>query len=287
MMTFMQPLVSIVIATYNSEKTVARTLESIAGQDFRSFEVVVVDGLSRDRTGEIVNGFKSKLPQLSFISERDSGIYDALNKGIKAANGTWVYFLGSDDSLYAPTTLSSIFSHNLDGYDVVYGSVFNHHLNRVYDGEFNNEKMVMDGICHQSIFYRRELFNRFGMYDVEMKVYAHIYLDKILFTDPSVKWKYLDVIVANYSGDGMSRYTLDLKYWRHAEELLNKCFKGKLPAKKIYSALIPYVQWHFSADTFFKAMKISVKTNEFRPMLLWFNHPYQIMRLTLKKVFKN
>jgi glycosyltransferase involved in cell wall biosynthesis len=280
-------LLSIVIPTYNSSLTVERCLASILKQTFTDYEVVVIDGKSKDHTVEIVQMIQTKANKVTVISEKDYGIYDAMNKGIKIARGEWLYFLGSDDMLYNEFVLEDVFgAQHVNHLDVIYGSVYNTHLQKVYDGEFNNEKICKEGICHQSIFYRRELFFKFGLYDHEMKVYAHVWMDKILFTDETVRWKYIDVIIATYDGSGMSSTTMDYKYWRHAETLLNKCFKKKLPDAVIYSSLLPIPRWIFSAFSFSIALKIAIKGGTFAGLKYWFNHPYQIGRQTIKKYFK-
>lgn len=90
------PLISIIVATYNSASTIERCLESIARQVGLDVEVIVVDGKSADDTLSIVNSFSSKLP-IILSSESDDGVYDAWNRGLGLASGDWLTFLGSDD----------------------------------------------------------------------------------------------------------------------------------------------------------------------------------------------
>src|ERR1700687_5431036 len=94
-------LVSIITATYNSAATIADTIRSVAGQDYPSIEHIVVDGLSRDNTIQIVKG--SAHP-IKVISEKDEGIYDAMNKGIRTASGDIIGILNSDD-IYADSNV--------------------------------------------------------------------------------------------------------------------------------------------------------------------------------------
>lgn len=89
--------VSVIIATYNAESTVKKCIESIFSQSYSDIEVVVMDGGSSDRTVEYVNSFQS--PKIIIRSKRDKGIYDAWNKGIEAATGDWLVFIGADDYL--------------------------------------------------------------------------------------------------------------------------------------------------------------------------------------------
>lgn len=89
--------VSVIVATYNAESTVKKCIESILSQSYSDIEVVVMDGASSDRTVEYVNSFQST--KVIIRSERDKGIYDAWNKGIEAATGDWLVFIGADDYL--------------------------------------------------------------------------------------------------------------------------------------------------------------------------------------------
>ena len=96
------PFFSIVTASYNSEKTISDTINSVLNLDFQDFEYIIIDGNSSDDTLEIIQSavhkFEAKGVSYKFISEKDKGIYDAWNKGIKISEGKWISFLGSDDS---------------------------------------------------------------------------------------------------------------------------------------------------------------------------------------------
>ncbi len=241
-----------------------------------------MDGGSNDNTSAIISKFQGL--NINFSSESDNGIYDAMNKGIRKAKGEFVYFIGSDDRLYDPQVIEKVFSNDYKNYDVLYGSVYNEELKITYDGEFDDEKICLQPICHQSTFYRKTLFNEFGYYNTSMKVSADAYLDKILFTAPNVKWLYVNQIIASYSGTGLSANTFDLVYWSGAEKLLTSRFKGKLPNKTIYKALLPYVRWHFSGRTFLTAIKIAWHGNPIS-LKYWLNHPFGYFRRLYKRLF--
>ena len=95
---------SIIIATFNSDKTLSATLDSLLKQTYNKFEVIIVDGLSNDNTLAIIKEYEEKFLQANInyilLSEKDSGIYDAWNKGLKKVNSNWIAFLGSDDTYY-------------------------------------------------------------------------------------------------------------------------------------------------------------------------------------------
>src|SRR5947209_4479772 len=89
-------LISVIIPTFNLKACIRKCLESLREQTFRDFEILVIDGGSTDGTIKIVQEFASSFPRLTWRSEKDRGVYDAMNKGVAMARGDWVYFLGSD-----------------------------------------------------------------------------------------------------------------------------------------------------------------------------------------------
>ena len=91
---------SIILPTFNCDKVIRHCIESIVGQEFHDWELLVMDGMSRDGTLEIVRQYSSKDSRIRVYSEPDNGIYDAMNKGIDKSQGEWLYFMGSDDSLF-------------------------------------------------------------------------------------------------------------------------------------------------------------------------------------------
>src|SRR5687767_5868627 len=104
------PLISIIIPTYNSGQVIDSALASVASQSLSNYEVIVVDGLSTDETLQIAQKYLDQGLKIIVVSEKDSGIYDAMNKGLKIATGRWIYFLGSDDTLFSQQTLERVMS---------------------------------------------------------------------------------------------------------------------------------------------------------------------------------
>lgn len=281
-MTFL----SIIIPTFNSEKHITRCLNSILSQQERDYEIIVQDGCSSDRTIQLISEASNSDPsvRIRIANESDKGIYDAMNKGLERATGQWVYFLGSDDCLFDPTVLTKVKNAaNENDCDVIYGSIYNETLKVIYDGEFNYEKICKDGICHQSIIYKADLLRNYGGYRIEMKAYAHIYLDKILFSIPSVRWKYINEVIANYSGTGFSTSYFDKAYWDEAEALLNQNYSNKVSKKVIYQSLQPIVDYQFSFKSLLLSFKIAYFSRSLYPVRQWLRHPLSMPRLILKK----
>jgi len=200
-------LLSIIIPTYNSDKTLVRCFKSLVSQTFKDFEVIVMDGLSTDNTVAIAESFGSLLPHLIIKSEKDEGVYDAMNKGIALANGEWIYFLGSDDELFDQNVLSDVFLKNKDiviQSDFVYGNVNSTHLGDGYDGEFDSLKICLTNICHQAIFCRKMIFEEYGCFDTRYFIHADWEFNIRCFFKDSIRKSWIEVVVANYATGGLS-----------------------------------------------------------------------------------
>ena len=142
-------MVSIIIATYNSEKTLRRALDSVLNQTYQDWECIVVDGASKDNTIEIVKEYVSKDTRFRYVSEPDHGIYDAFNKGWKIAKGEWVMYLGSDDRL-TQNGFTEVFEDDYPDYDIISGDVFTEKI----DGSVKPNISEGYAGCHQGKFAR-------------------------------------------------------------------------------------------------------------------------------------
>ncbi|SOE23308.1 Glycosyltransferase involved in cell wall bisynthesis [Spirosomataceae bacterium TFI 002] len=110
---------SIITITYNAEKVLERTIKSVIKQSSRDFEYIIIDGASKDNTLSIIDEYKEHIDTL--ISERDKGIYDAMNKGIKVAKGNFVWFMNAGDEIASPDILRNIISQMNSDTDLIYG----------------------------------------------------------------------------------------------------------------------------------------------------------------------
>ena len=148
---------SIIIPTYNSASVLPKALDSIVGQTFGDWEVLIMDGVSTDDTLKVAQSYNDS--RIRINSEPDKGIYDAMNKGIGKARGEWLYFLGSDDWLLNDNVLHDVFAQDADSYDVVYGEVEAPHLASNHSGEWTLQTIDRNR-CHQAILYRRQVIRR-------------------------------------------------------------------------------------------------------------------------------
>lgn len=227
------PFLSVIIPTYNSSKHLDKALQSLVEQSFDDFEVIVIDGLSTDSTHEIFSSFSRNFNHAVWISEKDGGVYDAMNKGVKASKGEWIYFLGSDDKLIDPTVLQQVhqFISNTRA-DVVYGDIINRTLKAPYDGVFSVHKLYWQNISHQALFFRRGVFDIVGLFLLRYRVLADWEHNLRWFLSDKIKHEHVDLIIAEYGHEGLSSKNTDPLFYRDRD--WNFAFSGRrtLPLKQ-------------------------------------------------------
>ncbi len=217
---------SIIITTYNSVKSLPKTLDSILTQAYFDYEVIVIDNASTDGTVSLLEKYKPKFRgNIRWVSEPDKGIYDAMNKGIDLAKGDWLYFLGSGDSFYDEYVLDfikDITEH--EELDVVYGNVELSETKKIVHGKFSNSKLISQNFCHQAIFCRREIFKRTGKFNLGYKISADYIFNIEWFTDKKIRRKYVPKIIAVFDTSGFSSEGHDKKFLEQRKEIFRKNF---------------------------------------------------------------
>ncbi len=209
-MNFSNPLFSIVIPTYNSEKTIGHCLESVLSQTYTDYEILIIDGLSIDNTAEIVSLYTGRTKKIKWQSGKDKGTYDAMNKGIQLAKGHWLYFLGSDDTLLNKNTLENIsLILKSSVAKVVYGNVLIQGNavwapdGSIYDGNFDLAKLMVKNICHQAIFYNSEFIKKNGfVYNIKYNVLSD--WDFNLKCWAKTSFLYVEQTIAKFNAGGSS-----------------------------------------------------------------------------------
>ncbi len=222
------PLFSIIIPTFNSERFIDRCLVSLIAQRSRCFEIILHDAVSSDRTLEIINSYTKLHSFIHVFSMPDDGVYDAMNKSILKANGSWLFFLGSDDFLIDQNVMSQLEKRIEDNPNaqLIYGDVMNKSLGRKtggrYGGEFDEVRILRQNICHQGILYRRQLLEH-EMYDLRYKIYADYALNLRLMLDVNIAKVYVPIVIANFTEGGLSHDpTRDLFFYKEFSTLVSK-----------------------------------------------------------------
>jgi len=201
---------SVITPTFNAGQTLECTITSVLKQRLSGVEHLIVDGCSTDTTLETVERYE----HLRLISESDESIYDAMNKGIRAAKGEWLYFLGADDVFVDQCVLSDLKEYFESDFDVIYGDVISTRFNGKYDGPFDVLKILKRNICHQAIFFRREVFDRVGTFNPIYRSHADWDHNMRWLLDPKVSSKYVDRVIANYADHGFSSLNPDPAFRR-------------------------------------------------------------------------
>ncbi|MBF4518053.1 glycosyltransferase [Flavobacterium sp. ANB] len=170
--------VSIITVCYNRKATIAQSIESVLNQDYPNIEYIVIDGNSSDGTQNIIESYSGKITQ--YISERDKGMYDAINKGLKLATGDIVGLMHSDDVFYDSKVVSKIvntFNTTLSA-DAVYGDgiyVTNDANEKIVrnriGGQFNFEKLKSGWLpLHPTVYIKKSVIEKLGYYNLDFKI---------------------------------------------------------------------------------------------------------------------
>ncbi|SCX81973.1 glycosyltransferase family 2 protein [Flavobacterium caeni] len=200
--------ISIITINYNNKTGLEKTIGSVLSQKGVDFEYVVIDGNSKDGSREVVEQYKSQVAYA--LSEPDTGIYNAMNKGIRAATGDYLLFLNSGDTLLEQDTLAKA-AALIDGqYDFYYG-------NQIYLSNRSNQIehwiapeqvslgfFVDNSLPHQATFIRRTLFEKFGMYNENLKIASDWEFFTVAICLHKASYKHIGMVVADYDFTGIS-----------------------------------------------------------------------------------
>ena len=219
------PKISIITPTYNSAEYLETCILSVTQQSYTHKEHLIIDNLSTDETVEIVRKYSLQYPHIRLISEEDNGIYDAMNKGIEKCSGDWLYFMGSDDTFFNDNVLSRIFcSAEIEQNNVMYGNVMWGKNGHLYDGQFTPLKLLKKNICHQALFFKRDLFEQLGRFETKYKVLADWVFNMRWFFRKDIRINYLDQTIAVYNPHGYSSNNNDQVFIEDRKSLIHALF---------------------------------------------------------------
>ena len=200
------PKLSIITVNFNNNEGLKKTIASIKLQKFSDYEHIIIDAGSTDGSLETILEYQKNNIYLTFwVSESDKGIYDGMNKGIRHANGEYLYFLNTGDCL-KDKVLEKI---NFDGTEYIYGDITvikanGHKENKIFIDPIDPISILLkDTICHQACFIHNSLFKK-TLYNTDYKIVAdwgHI-VDNIIFKRCS--YKHIPLFIADYDESGFS-----------------------------------------------------------------------------------
>jgi glycosyltransferase involved in cell wall biosynthesis len=214
----MLPKISIVTICFNAEETIELTIQSVVRQSYENIEYIIIDGNSSDNTMEIVKRYEDRIDIVS--SERDDGIYNAMNKGLLKASGDFVLFLNADDQLLAPTTIENAARHIALTPDshIIYGSIFEFNSD-TSEGSIWKEKLpsahrlYRTTIPHPSSFFRREPMLKLKGYDERYRIGGdHEYFIRALFAKHT--FKRIPTLITKFSKHGASNSEASIETMR-------------------------------------------------------------------------
>lgn len=214
---------SIITVCYNSAKTIEKTLLSVANQDYKDIEYIIIDGKSSDETVSIIN---NKLNKVKLISEKDAGIYDAMNKGLDMCTGDVIAFLNADDFYAYPEVISEVACiFKLNNLDAVYGdaaffsSVKAGRVIRRYRSNFFSPSRLSWGWmpAHPTLFLHRSVFDKYGKFSVNYKIAGDFEFIVRAFRGGHISSQYIPKVLVNMQAGGVSNSGLKSKILLNSE----------------------------------------------------------------------
>ncbi len=211
-----QPLITVITVTYNAEKHIRNCIDSVKEQSFKNIEHIVIDGLSTDHTIDVLEECNKELAY--WRTEKDNGIYDAMNKAIKYARGKWYLFLGADDELLDGFSEMAPF---LTDTNCIYYGDFVFDTMRRAGGEFDGYRFSKAGLCHQNIFYPAIVFEKYK-YDEKYPINADYFLNLQCWADKSIRFEYHPFVIAKFSSSGVSSNAIDEQFEKDRRSIIKK-----------------------------------------------------------------
>ncbi|SFB78411.1 Glycosyltransferase involved in cell wall bisynthesis [Parapedobacter composti] len=199
-------ILSIITVNLNNREGLERTIASVVSQNTNvDYEYIVIDGQSDDGSLAVIKKYSDRLTY--WVSESDEGVYDAMNKGIRAASGDYLLFLNSGDILTDTTVLGDVFK-KLDGTDVVYGDIYfnygTYQERYYYPRELSFQFFCEKSLGHPATFIRRELFFKYGLYDLSYPIAADWVFFSRVICKYNVTTKHVPVAISIFDMKGMS-----------------------------------------------------------------------------------
>ena len=202
---------SIITINRNNAAGLEKTLQSVASQTFKEFEYIVVDGASTDGSIEVIKRYEPQFAHLKWVSEPDTGIYNAMNKGIRLASGEYIQILNSGDSLAAPDVTERMLKalEEKENPSILYGNMVkcfpdgHHFVDKCFAGqEITMLGMYTGTLNHDPAYICRDLFDKYGYYDESLKIVSDWkwYLQAIIFGGEKPEYVDMDVTLFDMTG---------------------------------------------------------------------------------------
>lgn len=222
-----QPLITVVTVVYNGDKFLEETILSVINQTYDNVEYLIIDGGSTDGTLDIIRKYEHAIDY--WVSEKDNGIYDAMNKGIDLATGEWINFMNAGDGIYAHSVLSDLFTHqNHQKAQILYGNhqvIYPSGRTRCVKAGLMKNLWKGSQFCHQASFVKAD-YHKAHKFNLCTKIVADFEFYYKAWQN-NVQFKFVDVVVAKFEAGGVSdikRIDSILGWWI----FIDKSFKNNI-----------------------------------------------------------
>lgn len=209
---------SIITINRNNAIGLEKTIQSVAAQTFNEFEYIIIDGCSNDGSVDVIKNNDSPFAHLRWISEPDSGIYNAMNKGIQMATGDYIQILNSGDVLVAPdVTERMISAMKTSDASILYGNMIKKDystgkiIGKSGEVAYSLLQYYSSTMNHDCCYIRRDLFDEYGLYDESLKIVSDWKWFLQVIGLGCVKPQYVDIDVTIFDAGGISESNLDLR----------------------------------------------------------------------------
>lgn len=228
--------ITVITIAYNAADTIEETIKSVLDQDCKNLEYIIVDGASNDQTLEIVRKYDASISKV--VSEPDTGVYDAMNKGLNLATGDVIAILNADDTYAHPKVLSRVLaSLEASGADSCYGDLI--YVSRTHSekttrtwiaGPYRRESFLNGWMPpHPSFFAKRKLYQKYGMFNTQLKTSADYELMLRFLFRYNVSTVYINEILVKMKVGGQSNASLKNRIKANQEDRLSWEINGLKP----------------------------------------------------------
>lgn len=225
--------ITIITVCYNSGKTIKDTIESVLAQNYKNFEYIIIDGKSKDNTVDIIKSYEPKFNgKMKWISEKDKGIYDAMNKGVKIVSGDIIGLINADDILATPNAFQIIVdTFKNENCDRTYSNL------RVLDGNMKKVIRVFKPKKgnyklgwyppHPTLYLKKDVYDKIGLYSLDYKIAADYDLMIRVMKDSDIKLSYIKEVLVYMRGGGVSTNGIN-GYYKSFNESLQVLKENKI-----------------------------------------------------------
>ena len=224
---------SVIVVCLNAEKTIKSTLNSILCQTFKDYEIIIKDGVSKDNTIKLIPEDK----RIHTIINTDSSVYDAMNQALNYANGQYIIFMNCGDTFYDSGVLERIYDqivvNQLEGMEVIYGDYIKNQKEYKQTPIIDRKYMINGGLCHQTVFFGRKVFEEYGNFDVNFRICADYEIMARVLAN-NVRYIHINIPICNYLGGGISEKAENINLVKKEGKLVRQRYFNRIERTLYY-----------------------------------------------------